>query len=204
MAFKSAFLRENFVTVLGIALPLLLVAVFALARVATESSTPAPQYKAVYAWAENARGGKFLFSVGPDKALTITFRGTHYNGKDIPNDSSAAVTVFVMDVNNGAVTRHTYTVPNAFVEGISPVDMNGQKITLAAQGTLAPDGYVFTNNRTDYYSGGLLPDLFGGNRRYGDNTNIIVKSGRTYPLDTSNGQGATVWSPVDFIGWTKD
>lgn len=196
---KSTFFRENFVVVLGIALPLLLVIVFALARVFSEIAIAPPEFRAVYAEAPQPYGGKFHYNVGVDKKLVVTFEGAHYNGTPRPNPISATTTVFVMDVKTGAVTRHGYTVSNVYAEGIAPVSTNDTAPTVAVAGPTAPDGYVYTTNPdSDYYSGGIIPDMFGYNLRHG-NGHAIVKNGRAFPLDTNN-----IYNPVEFIGWTKD
>lgn len=197
---KSGFFRENFVTVLGIALPLLLVAVFALARGVSETAVAPPEYKAVYAQSGYMYGGKFIYNVDAAKKLVVTYEGPRTNGQVPTNPQPVTTTIYVTDGRTGAVTKRSYTMASAYTQGITTIDTKDLNITIAAQGTTSPDGYVYVDGRGNgyNYSGGILPDLFGYNGRY-DSDKVIVKSGRSFELEAVNR-----YDPFEFIGWTKD
>lgn len=198
---RSGFFRENFVTILGIALPLLLVAVFALARVVSEAAVAAPEYKAVYAQSGYMYGGKFIYRVSPEKKLVVIYEGPRTNGPLPTQAQPVTTTVYVTDAKTGAVTKHSYTMANAFAQGVTTIDTKDFDLQVAAQGPTAPDGYVFTDGKGNNYnySGGILPEIFGYNGRYGSSDKMIVKSGRSFELESVNN-----YDPFEFIGWTKD
>ena len=194
---KSAFFRENFVTVLGIVLPLLLVAVFALARGVSETAVPPPQFKAVYAQSVYPYGGKFVYSVNAEKKLVVIFEGARTSGNPEPKPQPITTTIYVSD-GRGGVTKHNYTVANAYAPGVTNVDTTDLDVTIAAQGTTAPDGYVYVDYRDHNYSGGILPEIFGYNGRY-NSERMIAKAGRSFPLESGN-----AYDPFEFIGWAKE
>lgn len=195
---RSGFFRENFVTVLGIALPLLLVAVFALARGVSETAVAAPEYKAVYAQSGYMYGGKFRYNVDAGKKLVVTYEGPKTNGPLPSGAQPVTTTVYVIEGKTGAVAKHTYTVANAFTQGITPIDTKDLNVTIAVQGPTAPDGYVYIDHRDNNYGGGILPEIFGYNGRY-DSNRMIAKSGRSFELEAGN-----AYDPFEFIGWAKD
>jgi hypothetical protein len=193
---KSTFLRENFVVVLGITLPLLLIVLFSLARVFSNATVAPPQYRAVYAQGAHYYG-QFHYDVGPDKKLVITYDAPHYNSTPVPQPTPVTTTVYVADAKTGKLEKHNYTIANAYSEGVTRIDNKDLTVTIETEGTTAPDGYIYTHN-TDSYSGGIVPEIFGYGHRY-DNSHTIAKSGRSFTLESAN-----PYDVIDFIGWTKD
>jgi hypothetical protein len=196
MASRSAFLKENFVVVLGLALPLLLVAVFALARGISTATVEPPQYKAVYAQS-NYSNGKFRYAVGPDKKLTVTYDAPKYHGEPPRSVVSTSTTIYVADAKTGQVSKYTYNVANSYAEGVTQVPTKDLTVQIETEGMTAPDGYIYSRD-TDHYSRGIVPEIFGYGRSYRD-SHVISKSGRSFTIETAN-----PYDNIDFIGWTKD
>jgi hypothetical protein len=187
----AAFLKRNFVVVIGVALPTLLVLFLAVVRGAQISSVPDPRYDLVFA--SNTYGSPQLeFSVEAGK-LKVRYLPP-------PEDQMRqAVRVvpelFYLDVGRLAVRKIPVELP---------VDAGGQ---LAGQvqaldvpqladleldpSSIAPDGYRFEYASS---SGGLLTGIWGGNGdRY---RHVLKKDGRRIKVpDTVHRYDARV------VGW---
>ncbi len=193
------FIKEHFVLVAGIALPLILIVVFSLARMVTDAAVDPPQYKAVYAQRDpNTYGnGKFNYQVGQDGQLQVTWAGNaSYPGQEKQPPVMARSYVVVFNPADNSRQQYVFEVPDSQKAGT--IAVNGQMPALKIEpGNTAPDGYTYNTDDRDYYRNGVFHEIFGGNRYYNDRF-AIRKNGKSVPLPVQDR-----YAQFDFIGWTK-
>jgi hypothetical protein len=194
---NRAFIKEHFVLILGIALPLALIVIFSLARVVTEAAVSPPQYKAVYAQPEDYPQGKFNYQVAQNGSLVVTYTGPQpYAGQKPQPPVPVRINTIVFDPVTGAQNKYPLEVADSMKPGIVAVPTDKLPPLNIIAGVVAPDGYTYILDSQNY-NGGVFADLFGYGRYYG-NRHVISKKGKVYllPLDER-------FSRLDFIGWVK-
>lgn len=198
MTLTRSFIKDNFIIVLGIALPLLLVVFFAAARAISTVAVDPPQFKAVYAQSDNYNK-QFRYNVDANGQLRIEYEGQKYHGGEnatvpvVP----ARTTLFVLDPVTGTVTKEQITIPNIYFEGVTNAEIKNINVKIDTQGTTAPDGYTYARSERGY-NRGIMPELFGYRSGVYDERYMIRKGGRVFYLQTEN-----KYQDIDFIGWTK-
>ncbi len=190
----GTFLKENAVLVAGIALPLMLVVLFTVARAIPEKNVPDPQYRAVYAVQSYYSGYTYNFKIDDDGKLDVTFNAPPQdNSYTDPNQQKAKV--FIFDGAKNKTEEAELDLPT-MDKGTKSVKIPVTKFdTLTLASGEAPDGYKF---RDESYSGSsLITELFTyRNRRI---PRAIVKEGREIPLENQS------YGNFTFIGWvTKE
>ena len=194
------FLKDNLAIVAAIALPLILVIVFALSTLVVNRIVADPQYD--FLIATNFYGGSneaFYFDVVQNRLKVSYSFPTKINGT----------------YQNGNISRlWRVRVPAMTVEAISLVppprgndDDDGKRVSIEIPGVSdlqiistqpAPDGYSFQQSY-DYYDTNLMREVFGaGNRR--DPVSAIVKDGRAVPVKNLEGTPYSSYN-AHFIGW---
>ena len=192
-----AFIKEHFVLILGIALPLALIIIFSLARMVTEATVSPPQYKAVYAQLENYAQGKFSYQVGQNGTLVVTYTGPQpYNGQQPQPPVLARAQVIVFDPLTGAQNKYPVEVADSMRTGTVTVSTDKLPPMQIIAGTTAPDGYAYSMDSYNHNSG-IFTDIFGYGSYY-DKRYAIGKKGKVYLLPLNDR-----YSQFDFIGWTK-
>jgi hypothetical protein len=194
------FLKENLAIVAAIALPLLLVVLFALSGAVMNRVVADPQYD--FLIATNFYGGSneaFFFDVVQNR-LKISY----------------AFPVQVNGIYQNANIPHLWRVhvPAMTVEEISLVPppraadhTDGQRVAIQIAGVSdlsvlstqpSPDGYTFQQSY-DYYNGNLMRELFGGRSR-SEQASAIVKDGRAVSVRPLSGVPYGGYD-VHFVGW---
>jgi hypothetical protein len=186
------FIKENFVLVTGLALPVLLVVLFFVASVVPRALIAPPQYEMLFM--EPLYGSSspydvdFIVKDGVLKArvwkvtqsgamLTrkklMVYDGKTQNVREIPYDVSKI----------GDVPDKTEIVLDEFKN----MKVDGHR--------KAPDGYEFENY--GYSSGGIVGDLFGGG--YHSGAPRVTKGSAAFkiPINDNNYYGYD----IQFIGW---
>jgi hypothetical protein len=196
------FLKDNLAIVAAIALPLILVIVFALSTSIVSKMVADPQYD--FLIATNFYGGTneaFYFDVVQNRlkisyAYPVGIKGGGYQ--------------------NGNISRlWRVRVPAMTVEEISLVppargqdDADGKRVPIDIPGVSdlhvistqpAPDGYVFQESY-DYYGGNLMREIFSGSGGSNRHTCAIVKDGRAVPVKNLGGNSYNYYN-THFIGW---
>ena len=193
-------LKDNLAIVAAIALPLMLVVVFAISRTVTNRLVADPQYD--FLIATNFYGGTneaFYFDVVQERLKISYSFPTQVNGV----------------YQNGNIARlWRVRVPAMTVEAISLVPpprgadtQDGTRIPIQIPGVSdlhvlstqpSPDGYSFQQSY-DYYNGNLMREVFGtGGRR--EPLSAIVKDGRAVPVRNLEGEPYSAYN-THFIGW---
>ena len=189
----AKFVKDNLVLVVGLTLPILLMAGF-LAVSVLPSADP-PKYDLLFSSQDY-----------PSTPVPINLRLLVRDGvltaqyTKPPGQQSASggwKKLFVYEAGSGRVRQLTFGFPAdmATLEGTreEPVpSAAGLKLDTTLQ---SPDGYELTFG--DRRGGGLLLEIFGGGRGYEPR---LRKGGRSVPLATPGGN-AFAYGGVEFVGW---
>lgn len=190
------FLKENFVLVLGVSLPVILIVVFMIAQSMTKLVDP-PQYKAVFALQNHYHGQKpFKFKVDETGKLTIT-----YTEPEIPENQSRYnynTRLYIYDPVTDNLQETELDAPDGLKENESTViSIAATENLIINTATKSPDGYIFT--RHNRRGGNLFTELFGyrhSNVRY-----VLKKDTRVIPITPTR----YYYGNDHFIGWvTKE
>lgn len=190
----KAFLKENFVLVLGISLPLILViAVIALQSIIRSSVEP-PQYGIVFAEPETYYMQPWAFEV-KNKKLVITYQ------EDNRPDHYIDVSVWLQhyDPVSGKMERVRINKPDNYNEGEEvtiTVPQHFADLSLSDKNK-SPDGYTFS--RASHSSSSIFTDIFGYNSRKRDYR--LHKNGVSFNLP-DRGHKYRYENAV-FIGWVE-
>jgi hypothetical protein len=189
----AKFVKDNLVLVVGLTLPILLMAVF-LAVSVLPGGAP-PQYDLVFSSQDY-----------PSTSIPINLKLIVKDGTLVaqytkpPNQQSAFggwKKLFVYDASLNRVRQLTFGFPPdmATIEGTreEPVaSAAGMRLDTTLQ---APDGYELTFG--ERRGGGLLLEIFGGSRNYGP---WLRNGSRSVQLPSSNGE-PFAYGGAEFVGW---
>lgn len=188
----SHFLKRNFVAILGVALPLLLVLVLLISRSVSVSSVAPPTHDLLLT-ANNYGSALLEFRVEQGK-LVVRY---------VPIKETAgmrarpAPELLYLDAGRQAVRPITIELPvdedgslSEKAQIIEVPELAG--LSLSAD-SVSPDGYRFERVSR---SGGLFTEFFGGNYRY---RYALVKDGRRIGL-----QSMEQYYNVDLVAWVID
>lgn len=198
MNINSSFIKENLVLIAGITLPLLLVALFGIARMVSTISVDAPTFKAVYAEKGYYYGsGEFKYSITETGQLKAQYV-TNQTQPASTTPSPATTTIYIYDpVQNNS---QTYKLEFNNQYQSSPTETNlasAVPTTHFILGNTAPDGYAYKYNNS-HYNNGLIPEIFGYGHHYYDGRYAIGKNGRNFYLPHQQR-----YQEIEFIGWTQ-
>jgi hypothetical protein len=191
---SAKFFKENFVLIVGLALPVLLVVLFFMASVMPKYFSTPPQHKLYFAVMDYTSGspalrvdyfvkeGKIKADVRKGKVGAGHLRGEKLMVYDPVTQSVQEIAFDASQIGDGAEER--------------VVIVDETKDVKISTSTRAPDGYVFDSG-TGYRSG-LVTDLFSGG---GGRSLRVVKDGVAYRIPVSKESYAY---NVDFLGWGVD
>lgn len=190
----GSFLKENAVLIAGVALPLMLVILFTVARALPTKNVPDPQYKAVYALQPYYGSFNYTFKIKDDGKLDVTLNIPANPNNYVDNTTQKTQLVIFDGANNKTQTIDVDMPAHDKEQKSVPIAVKEfDNLTLASGD--APDGYKF---RDESYSGSsLLTELFTYRSRH--IPRAIVKDGREIPLSPQT------YGNFVFIGWvTKE
>ncbi len=196
----GSFLKENAVLIAGVALPLMLVILFTVARTLPAKNVPDPQYKAVYAVQSYYYAGyNYSYKINDEGKLEVTLNAPArnvppYTDSDIPSDAQKAK-IYLFDGAKNKTEEIEVDLPKLEKDGKSIKIPVAKFDTLTLASGEAPDGYKFRDE--SYTNSSLLTELFTyRSRRI---PRAIVKDGREIAIETQN------YGNFVFIGWvTKE
>ena len=192
----KAFLRKNLLIVVSVALPLLVVIFFALASVLPGLYATPPAYDLLL-----THQGRVLATDSPVK-INLSVKAERLSATLVKSDETSYSNnprLFRYDHVSGEVREIDIPIPENIAElpegsEIPVPELAGLKISSALR---APDGYEFRGYRR---GGGLMMELFGGNRYRSDVT--IAKDGAIVRLRLP---ASDYWyGDVRFLGWVTD
>lgn len=189
----ASVLKDNAVLIAGIALPVLLVLLFAFARVLPEKVVADPQYRAIFLSRSWNGLGTYNFDVGDDGKLALTY----IKNKDtIPvqtpvepnkilifNGVTGTMDVIKVETPDLPAGKDRVTVP-----------VKGLETTKLSKDPVAPDGYSF--RAESYRSSSLITEVFTYHSSHIPNS--IVKDSRSIPITKPSGP---YYPYLDFLGW---
>ncbi|NND64597.1 MAG: hypothetical protein HKM24_01415, partial [Gammaproteobacteria bacterium] len=158
------FFQENFVIIIGVSLPLLLVLFFVVARGLPDMRVPAPQYDLVFAknYYHGGSNNRLGFSVDGGK-----LKVRYFPEKRNPNGYVTNQTVpelFYFDIDKKSVREINIELPvdkdSQLSEAVQYIDVPAVANLKLEPGDTAPDGYQFTYKSRN--RGGLFGELMVG------------------------------------------
>ena len=192
----KSFLRKNLLIIVSIALPLLVVIFFALASVLPGLYATPPAYDLLL-----THQGRVLATDSPVK-ISLSVKAERLSARLVKSDGNTYNNnprLFRYDHVTGEVREIDIPIPENIAElpegsEIPVPELAGLKISSALR---APDGYEFRGYRR---GGGLMMELFGGNRNRSNVT--IAKDGAIVRLRLP---ASDYWyGDVRFLGWVTD
>lgn len=182
----AAFLKRNFVAVLGVALPLLLVLILVASRSFTVSRVAPPAHDLLLV-ANSYNNALLEFRVEQGKLIVRYMPAKESTGVR----ARSTPELLYLDVSRQAVRPITIELPvdedGLLSQKAQPIEVPElADLTLSAE-SVSPDGYRFERAQR---SGGLFHDLFGGRSRY---QYVLAKDGRRIALpDTEQRYNVTL------------
>ena len=180
----KAFLKENFVLIAGIALPLLLAVAFLAATRISAMGVEPPMTPVLYAWNDynhvnfEVRDGAVYYRVLEPK------QGYHKDAQ-----------LFLYDPVSGEEKRIALPdVPadGTGQEGVLVTALEDSRISSQPE---SPDGFIFRSGWDDHYNRGFVFDIFGGGR---DRRETYLQKGG---LKVKVPSVQKDYYRVSFIGW---
>jgi hypothetical protein len=196
------FIKENFVLIVGLALPVLLMVAFMLASSLPEQVSDPPKYDLVFALTEypSVAGGipVNVNLVVKDGVLKAQYTKVVTSTGSYPNNTWKKLYLYQHD------SRTVKELTFGFPDDMSKIDPSREDTVEATKGmqldtTLqSPDGYELT---TESYSGrsGLFGDLLWSGGGY-SNTPVLKKDDKRVKLSAGSGTNFAYATP-EFVGW---
>ena len=195
MALKN-FIKENFVLVVGLTLPVLLIVLFFVASVLPKSMAVPPQYEMLFTTTRYdyqnqppynvdffVRDGILKARVAKNKAQP----GQTYNTKKLMAYDGKTQSVHEISYDTSKIGE----VPDG-----SEIIFDEFKNLKMDSSNKAPDGYAFDNS--GYGSGGMVTELFAGG--YNRNSARVTKGAVSFKIPNSD-NGNYYYYDVQFLGW---
>jgi len=189
----SNFIKQNFALVLGIALPVLLVAGFMLTAALPQRQGPPPQYDLLFSitkYQNNASGYNVEYVVKSGKVYArLTERKDNYNHYERE--------LFRFNGKTGSIQKIAPTLPDDIGEEKKlDVEIEEFKNITLDTASKSPDGYSLESS--GYRSRGITGMVFGGGSgRY--ETRLRHEKG--YAVKLPEYGGSYYYGNIDFIGW---
>ena len=188
--------RETLILILGISLPVLVVAFFVLATTLPGLLVDPPQYDLVFSsstslYPHSPGGGKAF-----DVAFTVVDGDLQARVVEKTHPSQLTTRLFIYDKTSGSTREIQLPLPDAGHPPDTGVEIEIRELAERTFITTrkAPDGYQFRDPQSRGL--GILGELFGmrGRNRY-----TIAKSGVVIPLQVPPGHYG-----LNFLGWTSE
>ncbi len=186
------FIKENIFIVLGITLPLALVAFLSLSQHLSQINVEPPQYKIAYLLGDTRDYRNDLrIKIAPDtKTLKLSLK------KNKNKPSNADVTLHIYDASKDDLQSYPIDIESIYKENKTiniPLPDTFKHIKFRNKET-ALDGYKF--ERAGYRNGSVLTEIFGYSRH--NRKDFIVKDGNRIELPST-----MPWPHTKFIGWVE-
>jgi hypothetical protein len=199
MGAAKSFVRDNLVLIVGLTLPVLMMAGFLAASTLSRSLTDPPKHDLVFAVSDYS-----LRPAAPVSVRLIVDRDllkAQYTTLPAQVGGSASTEwkkLFIYDAPSRTVRELPFDVPGdaAAIQGTRVDVVDSTKALRLSPSRISPDGYELVY--PDGSGGGLFTELFFARRsRY---TPRLKKGGSSVPLVLSEVQ-AYQGQPAEFVGW---
>ncbi|MDX1483934.1 MAG: hypothetical protein R3229_05575 [Alphaproteobacteria bacterium] len=186
------FLKNNYALVVGVTLPLALIAVFFLAGRATVISVAAPQFDAVFAanYYPNAANNRYRIGIDDGK-LYIRLRPER---KGVRHGYTREPVIYVFDHDTLRARKIDIDFENVVEGRVADPELDALNRRRIISDPVSPDGYSFERNTRS--GGGLFSGVFGW--RSHRSPFVLRKGVRAIPIRGS--QAMNIYSS-QFIGW---
>ena len=189
----KSFIRDNLLIVVSIALPLVVIILFALASTIPSLFATPPEYDLLLSLHDRATSNSsqirynFVIRDGQLKASVYEIEKTAYQGNP---------RLFLYQHSSGALKEISFQIPADIGDltdstEVAVPEFIGRELSATL---LSPDGYEFRGRRS---GGGLMTELFGGRRNRSDVS--IAKNGAVVRVRLPSSE---YWySNVKFVAW---
>jgi hypothetical protein len=187
------FFKQNYALVMGIVLPLALIAVFFVAGKASVMTVPGPQHDAVFAtnYSPNWRNNPYRIGIDDGK-LIIRFRPG--KTEKSPRNIREPV-IYVFDHKALYAKKIDIDFQNVIDGKVKDPELDALNRKMINPDPISPDGYTF--QRYSRSGNGLFAGLFGWGR-HNRSSHVLKKGVRTVPV---KGPQSTSAYSTHFIGW---
>lgn len=189
----SNFIKQNFALVLGIALPVLLVAGFMMMAAAPQSKGPAPQYALLFT-VQEGHGGNIDYNV--DYVVKEDRLYARLTARRENDYSRSYNELYRFDGKSGSVKKITPDLPESIGDekqrDIEVAAFSGTRLSADSK---SPDGFTLENGR--YRSRGITGVFFGGSHGYQN----VLRHEKGYAYKVPEYAGTYSYSHLKFIGW---
>lgn len=188
----KSFLKENIALAAGIALPLLLIALFLIAGRVTVTTVADPEYAVLFVTDYYPRNVNTPHRIDfDDGKLVISYKEKE---EKLPYDSVPELYVF--DFAKGTAEKLPIDMENIVDGKVSDPDLDSLNKKNLLRDSTSPDGYRF-EYRHNSYNSGLFGELFG-HGHYRDARYALTKDGRAVPVT-----GPKMYYNAEFLAWVK-
>ena len=198
------FIKENFVLIVGLALPVLLMVGFMLASSIPQTVSDPPKYDLVFAITEypNTAGGipvsvNLVVKDGVLKAQYTKGIATSMGG--YPNNSWKKLYLYQADTRKVKELSFGYPTDMEKIEGTREDVVEATKAMKLDTNLDSPDGYSLTTESYSSHSG-LLGDVFWGGGGSSSDP-ILRKDSSRVKLVAGDGRTSFGYSNPEFVGW---
>lgn len=187
------FIKENLFIVLGVTLPIILIAFLSIVQTIQKSGIEPPVHKVAYLVTNQLYGITVKSSIdNKTKKLSVTLQSNNKN--KLNNNASLTAYIYHPDMN-GTPKAYEFDLPEIEKKGKytlkMPKDLKNMQFI---NKKIAPDGYEY--KQSSYRSGNLMTEIFGYNNR--NRNDVIARKGFQIELPE-----AKRWNSTHFIGWVK-
>lgn len=195
------FIKKNLVLVIGLSLPVLLIAFFFLATVLPKSLSVPPQYDMLfsinhYDYPACAECNDWKKDIRIDLVVRDGILKAHISKVDSKNQNYYATRLLSYDGKSESVREIQYDMAKlADSTDGAEITLDETRYMVIDTASKSPDGYIFEGQY--YGGGGLVTELFGGGYR---NHGYRIKKGAVgYKLPPF--QNEYYYNNLKFIGW---
>ena len=193
------FLKDNIAIVAAIALPVILVLVFAISTSVVNGTVPDPKYDFLYATNYNGGNEAYYYDVVQDRLkISYVFPVKATNGTYQYNNVSHLWRVHVPAMTVEEISLMPPTQGQNTEGKRIPVDIPGVSELHVSAAQTSPDDYTFQQSYNSYDTN-LMMELFSGSENRYRNTSAIVRDHRAVPVKSMNGEYNSY--NTRFVGW---
>lgn len=185
------FIKENLVLVIGLTLPVLLIALFFVATVIPKSMGKPPQYEMLFSTTKYDYHNKPEYVLDFNvKNQALLVKAKKYDEKNYNNASK-----ILMAYDGKTETVREITIDTSKLTEGNEMLLEETKAMTIDTAAVSPDGYTLEGQ--NYGGNGLMGGLFGGG--YRNQGYRLKKGGVGYKIATL--QPDYYYNQVQFIGW---
>ena len=199
---QKSFFKENFVLLVGLALPVLLIVGFMLASSLPQVLSDPPKYDFVFSTTDYPPNANSIpvsvRLVVKDGVLKAQYARTGVTPGNYPYNSWKKL--YIYEAKPQKVRQLTFGFPTDMdkIEGTKEETVEATKDMRLDTTLQSPDGYELSYD--GYSRSGLLNEVFWGGGRYSSEPRL-KRGSSSVRLTTGDGRTYFSYSSVEFVGW---